>query len=106
MVRRVAVWGLATTGLVAFATPPFIWWLLSDHDRYVRVINGPPPFATFGSGPFQLWLALSFFSLALGAFVLAERSPSSAGTASGRAKPRSSDRSPEASRHSVCWASS
>ena len=71
MARRAAVSLLAAVGAVAFVTPPFVWWLLSDHDRYVRVISGPPPFDMFGSGPFQLWLAFSFFSLGLGSFVLA-----------------------------------
>lgn len=68
--RRAAVWLLAAVGVGAVVTPPFIWWLLSDYDRYVRIISGPP-FDPFGSGPFQLWLAFSFFSLGFGAFVLA-----------------------------------
>jgi hypothetical protein len=58
---------LIGVGLVALAMPFFLYWLIhGDYDRYVWLINGPPPFDEFGSGPFQLLMYLGFFSTGVG----------------------------------------
>jgi hypothetical protein len=47
--------------------PFFLYWLIhGDYDRYIWLINGPPPFDEFGSGPFQLLMYLGFFSTGVG----------------------------------------
>ena len=33
------------------------WWIHGDYNRYLWIINGPPPFSNFGSGPYQLYLS-------------------------------------------------
>ena len=59
-----AAFALAAVHLALIA---YLDLLLADHDRYVWVINGPPPFDGFGGGPFQLWFHAGF-ALAIGGF--------------------------------------
>lgn len=43
-------------GLILVVSPAFFAWLIhGNSDRYLWIINGPPPFDQFGGGPFQLW---------------------------------------------------
>ena len=63
-----AVLGL---GLVLVAMPFFVNWLIhGDYDRYIWLINGPKPFDSWGGGPYQLWLHVSFFLWGLGMVAL------------------------------------
>ncbi len=44
-------------GLIAVVSPVFFYWFIhGDTDRYLWIINGPPPFDQFGGGPYQLWI--------------------------------------------------
>jgi len=45
---------LLGTGVLAVLAPLFLYrFIHGDSDRYMWIINGPPPFDSFGSGPFQ-----------------------------------------------------
>jgi hypothetical protein len=57
---------LAAVNLALIAYLDLLWL---DYDRYVWLINGPAPFAGFGSGPFQLWFHVAF-ALAVGGSAL------------------------------------
>ncbi len=47
--------------------PLFLYWLIhGDYERYIWLINGPPPFDQFGSGPYQLFMGLGFLALGAG----------------------------------------
>ncbi|MBK5252725.1 MAG: hypothetical protein JJE29_08865 [Peptostreptococcaceae bacterium] len=58
-------------GAVLIASPLALYWFIhGDYDRYIWIINGPAPFDSFGSGPFQLWMFIGlivcgFFFMAL-----------------------------------------
>jgi hypothetical protein len=48
-------------GCLALLSPAFFyWWVNGSYERYVWIINGPAPYNSFGSGPYQL---LNFFIL-------------------------------------------
>ena len=56
-------WGLVLGLLVPMLVYAFIH---GDDARYAWIINGPPPFDSFGGGPYQLWLGI--FLVVGGAF--------------------------------------
>jgi len=48
---------LLGTGLLLVVSPVIIYWFIhGDAERYLWIINGPAPFDSLGSGPFQLYL--------------------------------------------------
>ena len=68
------VLGSVVLGLsaVTAASPAVLyWWLHGDHERYVWIINGPPPYSGMGSGPWQLWTGVGLLLLALILLVVA-----------------------------------
>lgn len=56
-------------GAVLIASPLALYWFIhGDYDRYIWIINGPAPFDSFGSGPFQLWMYIVL--IICGAFLM------------------------------------
>ena len=48
---------LIGAGLLLVVTPVILYWFIhGDPERYLWIISGPPPFSSFGSGPFQLYM--------------------------------------------------
>jgi len=48
---------LLGAGFLLVVSPILIYWFIhGDADRYLWIINGPAPFNSLGSGPFQLYL--------------------------------------------------
>lgn len=44
-------------GLLLVVSPVILYWFIhGDPQRYLWIISGPPPFSSFGSGPFQLYM--------------------------------------------------
>jgi len=44
-------------GLLLCLIPPLsYWWIHGDYDRYLWIINGPPPYNSFGGMAFQLYI--------------------------------------------------
>lgn len=53
-------------GLVLMASTVLLWWWIAgDYQRYVWIINGPPPYDQFGDGPFQLVMYTSLFLIVI-----------------------------------------
>ena len=55
-------------GVLLVVSPVILYWFIhGDPERYLWIINGPPPFSSFGSGPFQLYMyaGLTFSGLLL-----------------------------------------
>lgn len=73
--------GLLSSALLGvgflFLASPFAlyWWIHGDYERYVWIISGPPPFDSFGGGPFQalMYGGLFLIGLLLMAMALAVR---------------------------------
>ena len=48
---------LIGAGLLLVVSPVMLYWFIhGDPERYLWIISGPPPFSSFGSGPFQLYM--------------------------------------------------
>lgn len=48
---------LIGAGLLIVVSPVILYWFIhGDPERYLWIISGPPPFSSFGSGPFQLYM--------------------------------------------------
>ena len=48
---------LIGAGLLLVVSPVILYWFIhGDPERYLWIISGPPPFSSFGSGPFQLYM--------------------------------------------------
>lgn len=44
-------------GLLLVVSPVILYWFIhGDPERYLWIISGPPPFSSFGGGPFQLYV--------------------------------------------------
>jgi len=44
-------------GVIFIASPVWLTWFIhGNYERYLWIINGPFPFSSFGSGPFQLFM--------------------------------------------------
>lgn len=57
---------LLGVGLLFLASPfALFWWIHEDCERYVWIISGPPPFDSFGSGPFQALMYGGLFLIGL-----------------------------------------
>lgn len=55
---------LFSCGVVFSISPLFLyWWIHSDYERYLWIINGPEPYSNLGSGPYQLLLYVVLFSI-------------------------------------------
>jgi len=53
---------LISIGILAIISPVFLYWFIhGDYDRYIRIINGPFPFSSFGGGPFQMLIYMGLF---------------------------------------------
>lgn len=69
---------LMDAGLLLVVSPVILYWFIhGDPERYLWIISGPPPFSSFGSGPFQLYmyagLVFSGLLLIAGAMVALRR---------------------------------
>lgn len=54
------------SGLVLLASPVLLWWWIhGDYERYVWIINDPPPYDQFGGGPYQLVMYTSRFLIGI-----------------------------------------
>ena len=57
-------------GCLASLSPFFFYWLIHGSDeRYLWIISGPPPFDSFGGGPFQV-VYLMILPFVLGAVLI------------------------------------
>ena len=46
-------------GIILLASPLLLyWWIHGSYERYIWIINGPYPYSSFGSGPYQTALGL------------------------------------------------
>lgn len=55
-IREIVSSALLGVGLLLMISPLFLYWFIhGDADRYLWIIQGPPPFDQSGSAPFQLW---------------------------------------------------
>lgn len=44
-------------GFIFTISPAIVYWFIhSDYERYIWIMNGPYPFSHFGGGPFQLFM--------------------------------------------------
>lgn len=44
-------------GVIFLMIGPVLYWVVrGDYDRYIRIINSPPPFHSLGSGPVMFWV--------------------------------------------------
>lgn len=49
-------------GVLLVVSPVVLnWFIHGDFERYLWIINGPYPFNSFGSGPFQMVMYASLF---------------------------------------------
>ena len=60
--------GVGITSVLA--APAFWWWVNGNRERYLWIINGPPPYDRFGSGPLQLWIGVLLAATGVGLFML------------------------------------
>lgn len=57
---------LLAIGILFLLSPFFLsWFIHGSYERYIWLINGPYPFSSFGSGPFQLMLHVILIVLGL-----------------------------------------
>jgi hypothetical protein len=60
VVRELVASGLLGWGVLMLPAPLLLYWFIhGDYDRYVWIINGPYPFDSMGSGPFQAAMGLA-----------------------------------------------
>ncbi len=58
-------------GCLFLISPLFIYYLIhGNQERYVRIINGSPPFDKFGGGPFQLYMYLGLLIISIIFFII------------------------------------
>ena len=55
-------------GIIILFSPLALYWFIhGDEERYEWIINGPEPFSSFGSGPYQMMM---YIVLLMGGIVL------------------------------------
>lgn len=53
-------------GVLLFLSPFLLYWFIhGSQERYIWLISGPPPFNSFGGGPFQIYLYVGLVLLGL-----------------------------------------
>lgn len=53
-------------GFLFLISPVALFWFIhGDYKRYIWIINGPYPFSSLGSGPFQLVVYIGLFIIGI-----------------------------------------
>lgn len=54
-------------GSIFIISPAILYWFIhSNYERYIWILNGPYPFSHFGGGPFQLLMYAILFIVGIG----------------------------------------